>query len=288
MLENTDSPGSLGCARVDAKQSPGDVVKYVTPSVRKSAFNCPHCQVLTTQFWYSAHADRLDKDQLPFVVGLDNREEYRFDDIKDPEQRKGLNDFVEKMATGKPFFDSNSKYRGFDVSNANFSKCYECKEISVWIFDRLIYPAKGTAPAVNVDTPEQIKADYNEASSILAASPRGAAALLRLAIQKLCKELGQPGKNINNDIGSLVSGGLDRRIQKALDVLRVIGNDAVHPGQIDLRDNVETAEGLFRLFNLIVEKMISEPKHIEEMYGQLPLEKLKQIDERDKKSLPQG
>lgn len=113
--------------------------------------------MLTTQFWYSAHADRLDKDQLPFVVGLDNREEYRFDDIKDPEQRKGLNDFVEKMATGKPFFDSNSKYRGFDVSNANFSKCYECKEISVWIFDRLIYPMKGTAPAVNVDTPEEIK-----------------------------------------------------------------------------------------------------------------------------------
>ncbi|MDK1489409.1 DUF4145 domain-containing protein [Sinorhizobium sp. 7-81] len=258
-------------------------MKYVTPSVRKTAFNCPHCHVLTTQFWYSAHAHRLEKDNLPFVVGPDNREEYRFDDIKDTEQRKRLGEWVDKVATGKPMFESHSEYRNLDVTNLHFSKCYECTRIAVWIADKLVYPATGTAPPVNVDTPDDIKADYNEASSILATSPRGAAALLRLAIQKLCKELGQPGRNINSDIGSLVSGGLDRRIQKALDVLRVIGNDAVHPGQIDLRDSLETAEGLFRLFNLIVEKMISEPKHIEEMYGQLPPEKLQQIEERDKR-----
>jgi hypothetical protein len=72
------------------------------------------------------------------------------------------------------------------------------------------------------------------------------------------------------------------RVQQALDVLRIVGNEAVHPGQIDLRDNRETAESLFRLFNLIVDKMISEPKHIAEIYGSLPPEKLKGIEERDK------
>ncbi len=49
---------------------------------------------------------------------------------------------------------------------------------------------------------EDIRRDYDEAAKVLALSPRGAAALLRLAIRKLCKELGEPGKNINEDIGS--------------------------------------------------------------------------------------
>lgn len=64
--------------------------------------------------------------------------------------------------------------------------------------------------------PEDIRRDYDEASTILDLSPRGAAALIRLGIQKMCTHLGQPGENINADIKALVAGGLDRRIQKAL------------------------------------------------------------------------
>jgi hypothetical protein len=89
-----------------------------------------------------------------------------------------------------------------------------------------------------------------------------------------------PGNPKSDSFVSIIP--LDMRVQQALDVLRIVGNEAVHPGQIDLRDNRETAESLFRLFNLIVDKMISEPKHIAEIYGSLPPEKLKGIEERDK------
>ena len=61
-----------------------------------------------------------------------------------------------------------------------------------------------------------VRRDYEEASAILDASPRGAAALLRLAIEKLCKELGENGRDLNADIASLVRKGLDPRVQKAL------------------------------------------------------------------------
>jgi hypothetical protein len=140
----------------------------------------------------------------------------------------------------------------------------------------------GTAPPPNPDLPADIRQDYEEASSILALSARGAAALIRLCIQKLCKYLGEGGKDINADIGELVKKGLDIRVQKALDAVRVIGNNAVHPGKIDLKDDRATAESLFRLLNIIAEKMISEPKHVDDIYACLPPGALKQIEDRDK------
>jgi inactivated superfamily I helicase len=104
-----------------------------------------------------------------------------------------------------------------------------------------------------------------------------------LAIQKLCKHLGQSGANINDDIKALVTNGLDVRVQRALDAVRVIGNEAVHPGQLDLRDDRSTAESLFRLLNLIVEKTISEPKHVDEVYALIPQSKRDAIAKRDGK-----
>ena len=105
--------------------------------------------------------------------------------------------------------------------------------------------------------------------------------LASLAIQKPCKELGQSGKNINVDIAALVADGLDPRVQQILDIVRVVGNNAVHPGQIDLRDDRATAEMLFGLLNVIVGKTISVPKRIEEVYGALPEHARDAIAKRD-------
>jgi len=56
----------------------------------------------------------------------------------------------------------------------------------------------------NQDLNADIIADYNEACRIYNDSPRASAALLRLALQKLCKQLGETGENINEDIKKLV------------------------------------------------------------------------------------
>ncbi len=48
------------------------------------------------------------------------------------------------------------------------------------------------------------------------------------------KQLGNPGEDINADIAALVKDGLwADLLQRALDVVRVTGNEAVHPGQTD-------------------------------------------------------
>lgn len=153
-------------------------------------------------------------------------------------------------------------------ANENFAicRCTRCGKFSFWIDKEMAFPKALTSPPPNPDLPEDIKADYEEARSILSGSPRGAAALLRLAIQKLCKHLGESGKNINDDIAALVGKGLSPKVQQALDIVRVVGNNAVHPGQIDLKDNRDVANSLFGLVNLIADVMITQPKHVEEMY----------------------
>jgi hypothetical protein len=51
----------------------------------------------------------------------------------------------------------------------------------------MIYPEVISVDNLNEDMPEEVKFDYNEAALIVEKSPRAAAALLRLGIEKLCK-----------------------------------------------------------------------------------------------------
>lgn len=176
-----------------------------------------------------------------------------------------------------------SKMRYEEIPDLMIAWCIHCGQYSIWLKDKMIYPEESGIQMPNPDLRDDIKADYNEARSIVNKSPRGAVALLRLCIQKLCEQLSQPGKNINDDIKKLVKEGLPPDIQRALDIVRVIGNDAVHPGQMDLKDDVETANKLFGLVNLIAQVMITQPKEIKQLYETLPETKRKAIEDRDKR-----
>lgn len=133
------------------------------------------------------------------------------------------------------------------------------------------------------DMPEEIIADFLEAREIASRSPRGAAALLRLCIQKLCKVLGESGKHIDTDVKSLVSKGLPVGIQQALDIVRVVGNKAVHPGELTEDDIAEVTISLFQLVNAIVEDRIARPKALEELYMRLPEGARNAIAKRDER-----
>jgi hypothetical protein len=181
-------------------------------------------------------------------------------------------------------FDYNSNYLAEVIDNYFIANCRHCNGNSVWVNKNLIYPLSGTAPLPSPDMPSDIKEDYEEARNILSISPRGSSALLRLVIQKLCMHLGEAGENINNDIAELVKKGMPVKLQQALDSVRVIGNNAVHPGQIDLKDDVETAHKLFVFINVIIDNQITQPKTIDEFYTSKIPENLRQaIDKRDGK-----
>lgn len=175
------------------------------------------------------------------------------------------------------------------------AQCQACLRSSIWLksqypseseeenYETLLYPKTSTVDEMpNPDMPSNVRKIFDEASLILDDSPRASAALSRLAIELLMDELEANGKTLYNKIGDLVSKGLPKTIQQALDSVRVIGNNAVHPGTIDMTDNKDMAITLLKFINIIVENQITQPKLIDEAYSSLPTGVLKGIEQRDK------
>ena len=262
------------------------------PSIRLVSFSCPTCGAHASQTWYSTRVVRLsDKHPCPIVLSLESIEELEADakNNRDANERAAMETaakYFRKMLAGKPFFEKSEEtiYTAPTLENVFVSRCYTCRAVAIWLHDRLIYPSATTGPSPNLDLSEDVLRDYEEARIILDLSPRGAAALLRLAIEKICIELGAEGRDLDKRIAFLVSQGLPPEVQQALDAVRVIGNEAVHPGQIDLRDDHETASELFDLVNFIAYDRITRPKQIKALYEIIPQDKRKGIEERNTKA----
>lgn len=220
-------------------------MSFKAPMFKGSAFNCPHCSAYSHMSWH------------------------------------GL------------FFQQRSA--GWNSSKTLIALCGHCGAHSYWLSDepdgnipatngKMIFPLSHTAPLPHAEMPSDVQKDYEEARDIAQHSPRAAAALLRLCVQKLCKLLGEPGKNINEDIGSLVKKGLPIELQQALDIVRVVGNNAVHPGALDSSDVATVSSSLFDLVNYIVDDRIARPKKLASMFSALPEPALSGIAARDKNS----
>jgi hypothetical protein len=229
------------------------------------------------------------KNPIPNVWSVEvlSLAEAEAESTRDTEKRERLEKVVahQNMLQEEEIFVGESEYsNNASLHNLFISQCHTCSAITLWLHDRLIYPMEKRGPTPNPDMPADVMRDYEEARAILDLSPRGTAALLRLAVEKICVELKAKGKDINEQIAYLVSKGLPVAVQQSLDAVRVIGNEAVHPGQMDLRDDRETAGKLFNLVNVIVQFMFSNQKQIEELYGMLPDGKKESIEERNTKA----
>jgi hypothetical protein len=242
--------------------------KCISPAIDQLAFNCPHCDALVKQFWFSVHADPLKSDEKPVVVTPETVETLTFGNIEEAERDRKLK-WAEQMASGRPFLEVHREFRNRDVQNVSISYCFSCNEMCLWVYDQLVWPRRAGDPEPKSLAPPNVRREYEEASQTLEASPRGAAALLRLAIEKLCKELGVTGESLKDDMAFFVREDVDARVQKVLDAARIIESNAVRPGQIGLGDNRATAETLAGLVNLICEKMIMEPRHLQAVYTKL-------------------
>ena len=99
----------------------------------------------------------------------------------------------------------------------------------------LVFPTK-------IDrTPELAEEDLEEAAAILNKFPRGAAALMRVCIQKLVPLLEDNGEQLNQHVSSLVRKGLEVEMQQAMEVLQVLRSDPSQLNPLESQADRETA-----------------------------------------------
>jgi uncharacterized protein DUF4145 len=260
----------------------------VHPSLGIESFSCPHCGALAHQDWFKVVPESYRTDNEPKVCTSEMIEALKkklADRLEDDDERPSENfrEFVARIEKNEVtyFKNAHSSNSTWEMINLNLSRCHSCKGFAIWIKEGIVYPAHDVAILPHDDMPADVKPDFIEAAEIVDKSPRSAAALLRLAIQKLMPHLDEKGDNLNASIANLLKKGLDRKVQQALDVVRVTGNNAVHPGELDLKDDRATATQLFALVNIIVQSTISAKAQIEAMYSSLPEGALKAIEKRD-------
>lgn len=229
--------------------------EYYPPEFESDKFHCMHCKIYAHQRWSNM-----------YVTGDHGHEVYH-----------SISDNIE--------FINASEEVNIDDKPVKVSLCAKCERPTLWSAEEIIYPFIGAFPPVNEDLPNNVKEIYNEATCIANQSSRAACALLRLAVEMLLKHLGEIRENdsISKGIENLVKKGLDSQIQQALDIVRVTGNHAVHPGGIVFDDTTDV-QALFDLVNIIAEEFITRPKRIERMYDNLPKKDKERIKRRDSKT----
>ena len=168
------------------------------------------------------------------------------------------------------------------------SKCKHCGKWSIWIERSLVYPAQITVEDPNDDMPDEVKKLYRESAQVLSISPRAAAALLRLGLQILLGVVGGDGKNINDDIKKIVELGIEPETQKALDVLRVFGNNGAHPGESQRDEDTGLVNKMYGLMNYVTDRLITQKNQINELFEGLPEGIKDQIESRDSKNKGKG
>ena len=97
-----------------------------SPSISKTAFNCPHCGAFTTQYWFIVNCKNLDKNNVPSFPGEETKQE--ISNIKEltNEGKEKLLKLYERIKTKQIFLDEKfAQITCRHAYNIYLSECYE-------------------------------------------------------------------------------------------------------------------------------------------------------------------
>ncbi|KZE53412.1 DUF4145 domain-containing protein [Rossellomorea marisflavi] len=206
-------------------------------------FICPHCETASIHSWYILYANG----------GYLGPEKLRKDHYTDG-----------RVETGA------------------VSVCHYCDDICLWKHKEMVYPKNNfMVEDPNPDMPDFIKDLYYEARIILQYSARSSSALLRLALETMLEDNGYKQNKLYDKITALMeSENASDELIMAAELIRHYGNSSAHKGFIDLNDDIDTANELFMVINLIAQDQYSKPKRLRALMEKLPASKKEGIEKK--------
>ncbi len=246
----------------------------------ETKIKCPNCSIIAKQSVYAMYVDQYE-NPTELLQNINQRRLIL----------KGIEKLSDQSGTGPEaygnfyvqnisIFPVSSPKEVYPVSSLFLSNCQNCGKSTVWFNDLMIYPQFKQIKKCP-EMPTKVAEYFDEANLILELSPRGAIAILRLAIEELIKQFEKNKKSLNTEIRKLERDGYNKNLIEALDVVRIMGNYAVHPSEIGFEDHRAVAEELFVLVNYIADKMNFDPAKIDNVLKKLPKSLINKIKSQE-------
>lgn len=230
----------------------------------KSSFSCSRCGVLSNQRWYTVACSDSE-------YSLENLEQILIND-----DTRVILKRSQSLAIYGPA-----------LTGLIASKCDHCSELCLWRDEKIVYPSVAAIRPPE-DLPEECLADFQEAVAVRNGSPRAGAALLRACLEKLLMKI--TGKSNPSDaIKDVSQSGADETVIKAMEILRITGNKALHGYTIaGDGDNAASFDNLVQLIAIVVEDRLTKPKRVAALYANLPQAEREKADRKNIQSRSQS
>jgi hypothetical protein len=236
------------------------------PSFMAPRFNCPHCGALSHQDWAELGWPRDEDDTLLHVMGrLTKIRDRIYGSLCLSSERLAVWHRIEVP----PLFQGSRTPRPMAGTF------------------HMIWPnSDGSVEPLPEEAPDIVRELWDEARQVAGLSPRSAAALLRLALQLLLDELRPGHKTIDAAIAAAYANNTPDGIVKAMDYVRVTGNQAVHDGQVQMNEDPDMLPSLFALLRYILDDKVVKEAKANRLHATLPADKLAGIEQRNAKVKP--
>lgn len=147
--------------------------KSVPPSIKETAFDCPHCGAYTTQQWYGLYAQGLPNDhRIPSIVSEEFLEKIRQANAPADAKETALKRFQRSRSGLVTLSEGTDNHYSHSAENLHLSQCFNCRELSVWIHDRLVLNSKRSGASIrcNFLRSKRTSVRHNPSSRSLKAS----------------------------------------------------------------------------------------------------------------------
>lgn len=216
----------------------------VYPKLNDKSFKCLCCHITTTHSW-NDHVVALSSEHINYLEGSNHHEKANV--IKYVRGESHINHIV--------------------LDDVYVTICDHCHKPTIWLNDnqtlKPVLPSDNQYPSASDKMPQKVKDLYNQAGSIADKSPRAANAMLRSAIEELMYIIMKTQGDLNDMIDRAYNKNIiTTHIKKSLHSIRLLGNNALHPNQIRIEDDVDTND-IFNIINHIVDVTIHHQEVIE-------------------------